>query len=244
MATKPSKKRITTKAVQAIQDKPVVLLNIEHKPEIDQDAAGDDGLNMRQRLFVQAITGPALGNATKAAEMAGYAANNRLSLKATACENLTKPYIQKAIAAEIGKKAASPEWAVNRAYFNATADMSAFLGVGEDGEPTFDWAKAAAAGAIGHVREWKEDGIDTGGGEGPSIIKRSFKLIDSQKALDTVLKLQGKLKDSKININNTVKVVFDIAGVMKKLMADPLAFDTASKLAERMREIDGLPSRN
>ena len=65
--------------------------------------------------------------------------------------------------------------------------MSEFMSVGDSGEPLIDWKAAAAAGAIGQIKEWKERIID--GGDGPSVINREFKLIDSQRALETVLKL-------------------------------------------------------
>lgn len=186
-------RRITAKAVQAVENKAAPLPKIEHKPDIDNDPADAEGLTIRQRLFVMAITGPDIANATAAAERAGYQADNRDSLKVTASRLLTYANVQRAIATELGKKASSPEWAENRAFYHARADMANFLSVDDTGEPRFDWAKAAASGAIGHVREYKEDGIDGDGG--PAVIKRSFKLIDPQKALETVLRLHGKLKD-------------------------------------------------
>jgi hypothetical protein len=48
------------------------------KPEDEGDAPWDeDWLTLKQRLFVKAFVGPAAGNATKAAEMAGYSDSNR-----------------------------------------------------------------------------------------------------------------------------------------------------------------------
>lgn len=240
------RKRITKKLVQATENLPVKdLPKVAIRPEVDDDDQVDDGLTIRQRLFVEALAGPARGNATKAAEMAGYNASNRNSLCATASENLRKPMIQRALAHALAKLSASPEWAINQAFYNARVSMADFLVVGDDGQPVFDWKKAAASGAIGQIREYKEDGIVTGDDEGPAVIKRSFKLIDSQKALDTVLKLHGVLVD-KSEVKVKADVAHSISEPMKKLMGDPVAFEAATQLADRLKALEPSPepSRN
>jgi phage terminase small subunit len=61
------------------------------------DNADDlENLSVKQRLFVDALLGPARGNGTLAAELSGYN-GNRVTLASIASENLTKPAIKAAI---------------------------------------------------------------------------------------------------------------------------------------------------
>lgn len=54
------------------------------------------GLTVKQRLFVEAYTGPARGNATEAARIAGYKGND-VTLAVVGSENLRKPQVCDAI---------------------------------------------------------------------------------------------------------------------------------------------------
>lgn len=54
------------------------------------------GLTVKQRLFVEAYTGPAQGNATEAARIAGYKGND-VTLAVVGSENLRKPQVCDAI---------------------------------------------------------------------------------------------------------------------------------------------------
>ena len=54
-------------------------------------------LTLKQQKFVEAYVGPANGNASKAAELAGYK-KNEATLRSVGAENLTKPAIIAAIA--------------------------------------------------------------------------------------------------------------------------------------------------
>lgn len=62
-------------------------------------------LTPKMQAFVDAYTGPARGNATEAARMAGYKGNDR-TLAAVGAENLTKPGILAAVraAAQVTQK--------------------------------------------------------------------------------------------------------------------------------------------
>jgi len=189
---KPKRTRITAKRVQAVENKPV-LPNVTFKPEIDEEPWGDDGLTTKQRLFVEAYIGPAGGNATRAAEMAGYSAENRLALAVTGSENLRKPNVQQALGLALSRKKMSPEWAKERLVYVASGSMTDFLRVDENGDTHLDFKRAAEAAAIGHIKEYYEDGID--GGDGPKIIKRKIKLHDPVPALMTLLKIFGLIID-------------------------------------------------
>lgn len=191
---KPKRKQIG-KEVARTEHLPPKIPNVTVKPEIDEDAWGEDGLTMRQRAFVAAIVGPAGGNATKAAEMAGYASENREALKTTASITLSKANVGKAIARALAKRNLTTEWTKERLADLASADMGNFVSVGPDGEPKLDFAKASAIGAIGQIKEYSEEGIKVEGSEA-QIIKRKIKLHDPNAALANMLKLFGLARDA------------------------------------------------
>lgn len=192
MAKKP--KKTTKKRVQAEAERPFELPTVKVAHEVDEDGWDDDGLTTRQRAFVEALVGPAGGNATKAAELAGYRSENRNALGVTASENLGKPNVQEAIGRALAKKKLTPEWAKDQLVDLCRASMSNFLKVDEKGIATLDFAKAAAMGAIGQIKEYYEEGIQTGDGEA-TIIKRKIKIHDRTSALGMLLKLHGLLND-------------------------------------------------
>lgn len=191
MAKKP--KKITRKRVQAVEGKPFIP-EINAKPEIDNDPTDDDGLTVRSRQFVAAITGAAAGNATKAADMAGYASNNRRSLEATASRLLRNVKVHQAICRALAKKNATPEWAKDRLIELASSTMANFLSIDDDGKPITDFRKAASAAAIGHIKEFQADVLPGSEGE-QEIIRCKIKVHDPTAALGMLLKLHGLLKD-------------------------------------------------
>lgn len=217
---KSKRVRITTKAVQETENLAPSIPTVVVKPEQDEDAWGDDGLTTRQRAFVDALVGPAGGNASKAAEMAGYASDNRKALCVTACRTLALANVQEALARRLAVRKNSPEWAVAGLIDIASASLANFITVGEDGKPIIDWEKAAVAGGLGQIREYKEEGFDSPS-DGPVVFKRTIKLHDRRAALETLLKLHGVLKD---RIEHTgkdggpIKTEFDLT----KLSADEL----------------------
>lgn len=193
------------------------LPNVEVKPEDDcEEDTDNDGLTIRRRMFVEAITGPATGNATKAARMAGYADSNSKSLGATAARLLGFVSIQKAIARTMASRRLDPQSVKIGIAEIATSDMSNFLRV-EDGQPVFDWNAAAAAGAIGQIKEWVDEGHDAG--DGPVIIKRKFKIHDRLRALELLAKINGLLKDQQLPDSQPAPY-FDTSGEMDASLAD------------------------
>lgn len=195
MAAKPNKKkrRVTAKVVRETEDKPFNLPNVDIKPEVDEDPWENDGLTFRHRRFVVAYIGPAAGNATKAAEMAGYACENRNSLGATGWEVLRNPKVAEAIAHAFAAQKMTPEWAKAGLVELASASMANFLSVDAEGKTHLDFRKAVHAAAIGQIKEYHEDGID--GADGPTIIKRRIKLHDRTPALVALLKIHGLLAE-------------------------------------------------
>lgn len=192
---KKTTKRTTTKKVQDIEEEEFKMPVAEIAHEVDDDDREDDGLTTKQRSFVAAITGPAAGNATKAAKMAGYRDDNYMSLAVTASDTLKLPNVQEAIALTFARKRMTPEWAQERLMEIASASMRNFVSVDDQGKLTVDWKKAAEHGAVGQIREIREKVVEHG--EKVEIIDRSFKLHDVVNALRTVLRLSGHLKDEK-----------------------------------------------
>lgn len=191
-----ARKRTSTKQVQATEDKPFTLPQVDVKPEIDDDEPCDplDGLNIRRRLFVEYITGEACGNATRAASLAGYSDSNVNALKVTACRLLTSPNVQRAIRDRLARTLLTQEKTREAIAAYAESSMDKFLSVDDKGDPKIDWEKAAACGAIAHVREIREEGI--GGSDGSvTVIKRTFKIRDPMPALALLAKMHGLVVD-------------------------------------------------
>lgn len=182
-----AKKRTTTKKVQGTELIPFVP-SVEVFPENDEGPFDNGGLSVRQRAFIAAIVGPAAGNATKAAEMAGYAAENRNALAVTASRLLGNANVQEGISHALAEKRATPEWALNQLIDLATSSMAKFVKFDVNGDMQIDWLKAAAAGAIGQIKEFEEIPTDYG-------VRRKIKIHDRAPALAILLKLHGKLID-------------------------------------------------
>lgn len=195
VAKRTNKKgKITTKRVQVMEETPYIPSHLDVKAEDDTEEDTDsDGLTFRRRAFVDAITGPAFGNATKAARIAGYSDSNRRVLENTASFLLGILGVQRAIRNRLADAQMGAEDTRRAIAAYASADMSAFVTVDEDGEPQIDWKKAAAAGHIGDVKEIREEGIK---GDGTfDVVKRTFKLRDPMPALALLAKMHGLVKD-------------------------------------------------
>lgn len=193
MAKQKRTKRTTTKKVQDTENLPAPTIpQVEVKPEVDEDGWGIDGLTIRQRLFVEAIVGPAAGNATKAAEMAGYKSDNRNALAVGAFDTLRIPNVQRAISHAMAKRLDSPEWVRNSLIDVAASSMANFVRVNENGSTELDFKTAASVGAMSQVRKYREKSIKVG--DGPAeIIDRSIEVHDRRAALETLAKLDGKM---------------------------------------------------
>lgn len=188
---KKTGKRITTKKVQASESKPFVLPTITPRADDDEGAFESDGLKTRWRLFVAAYVGPAGGNASLAAQMAGYPAENRNSLAATASRLLRNAKVSEAVGHAFAKVCDSPEWVRASIMDMARVTMAHFVNRNDKGELTLDAEAAEAAAAIGLIKEYQEEGIKTD--DGPEIIKRKIKIHDRVSVLALAAKLQGIL---------------------------------------------------
>lgn len=163
------------------------------KTGIEEEGWDKDGLTVRQRMFVAALVGPAGGNATNAGALVGYRSENRLALRATVSKILGYPHVQQAIAHALAAQRLTPEWAKLQLADMASASMANFATVDSEGRASLDFAKAAAMGAMGQIKEWSEEVINLPDG-GETILKRKLKLHDRTAALGMLLKFH-KLVD-------------------------------------------------
>lgn len=200
MAKKKPGKRITKKAVQDAERVPVPEITPSAEPE---DGAWDaDGLTVKRLMFAKAYVGEAGGNASKAAEMAGYRSDNRISLAVTAHKLLNDPHVSRAIAIRLATSLANMDGDALRGALSrlAHADLANFVTVDADGCPRLDFLKARDAAAIGQLREFKAEGIvDPAGGPlgGLRPFKVSIKTHDPKPAIELLAKMAGLLIDRK-----------------------------------------------
>jgi hypothetical protein len=225
-------KPITTKAVQSTEGLPPPtppkdLPPVTIAPEPDEDPWGDDGLTHKQRLFCIAYVGTAAGNATKAAKLAGYRDDNYESLRQQGHENLTKPNCQRAIARLVAQKLGSAEWVRAGITEIANANIATCL----DDQGRVDLVKALHSGAMGAIKEIKQEGFTTG--EGLEISKVTLKMYDRLRALELNAKLNGQLVEK----HHVTGTVHNVSPVMGGVLADPAAFAAAKQLRDRAKVV-------
>ena len=83
-------------------------------------------MTLKQELFVEAYIGPANGNATKAAKIAGYKGNDH-TLEVIGAENLRKPEIASRVRARVEQAAMSADEVLAELSAIARADWREFL---------------------------------------------------------------------------------------------------------------------
>lgn len=151
-----------------------------------------DGLSLRRRAFVEALIGPASGNATEAAQMAGYSPTNRRAAQVMGFNLLSNPIIQEAISHAFAKRRLTPEWAKQQLIDMAQSSMANFITIDADGKSRLDMAKAAANGALGQIKEYYEEPDPK---DPTKIISRKIKVHDRMSAISLLLKFHGLIKD-------------------------------------------------
>jgi hypothetical protein len=215
-----------------------IIPDVTVTPEVDADPWEDDGLTGKQRMFVQAYVGPAAGNATRAAAMAGYRDDNRKSLEAVASKTLHKGNVQRAIARLVAAKLGSPDWVKAGIIEIANGNAADFLKPNAAGKLVPDLDKMAEAGALGLLREIKQEGIGDGEGE-ITVVKQTFRLYDRLRALELLAKINGQLTERHEH-SGSVMVTQDAQthAAMSKLMNDPEAMGAALLLADRLKTDD------
>lgn len=223
------RKNITERSVQETESKAPGDVALAFKPEDEPEGHGfgDDGLTERQRMFVAAYIGPAAGNASRAAKMAGYSDSNSHVLQNTASRLLGFVGVQRALARARADKLGGPEWTKAGIVEIADSNMAAFYKVNERGQKVLDMDAAYEAHAMGLVKEVHEEVIS--GGDGPvAVIKRRVKLYDRLAALQLLAKMHGMLVD---RVEDVTPAKPSPVG---RLLTNPKAFRAARELAAAM----------
>ena len=158
------------------------------KPSKKAAQSPRDGLNGKQRLFVDAYLGAARGNATEAARQAGYADAN-----ARASDVLRHPAVKKEISRRLDEWAMESNEVIARISEQAAASLDDFITLDEVADPLtkktityprIDLAKAKAAGKLHLLKSLA-----------PTKWGWKFELHDSQAALALLARYHGLLVD-------------------------------------------------
>lgn len=185
----------TARKVQATEHLPPPRVpDVTVGPEPDDDPWDSEGMTVRQRLFVDSLLGPAGGNASRAAELAGYSAENRHGLAATASRLLTFVKVREAIARRLASANLTPDWVRQTAASLAASSMGTFLSLDENGQPKFNWREAERLGAFVQIRKYKEKGFESPGSS-VSIIERTIETHNPAPYLALLARLLGLVKD-------------------------------------------------
>jgi phage terminase small subunit len=143
-------------------------------------------------------------NATQAAIRAGY---SETSAGVIGCENLTKPYIQAAIADRrremMEKTGVTPERVIEELAKLGFANMQDFLKVTSDGDPHFDLSELTREQAAALAEVTVEDFKDGRGEDARDVRRIKFKLADKRSALVDIGKHMGMFKD-RTDVNLTI----------------------------------------
>lgn len=183
-------------------------------------------LTDRQQIFINEYL--KCWNATEAARRAGY----KGSLRSIGSENLTKPYI----AAEISRRLAEYSMGANEALAvmsdMARTDMGDYVTIA-GGVPVVDFEKAQRDGKLGLVKK-----IRYGRGT------LSFELYDRQRAVETMMRHHGLLKDGvTINLNVNIELVVQAWDELQASGIDPAeTFQELINLARSRRSDSGADS--
>lgn len=140
-----------------------------------------DGLNGKQRLFVDAYLGAARGNATEAARLAGY---TKATAAARASEILSNAKVKTEISKRLDEWAMQANEVVARISEQATASLDDFIRLDKKGQPSIDLVKAKAAGKLHLLKSLA-----------PTRWGWKFELHDSQAALALLARYHGLLVD-------------------------------------------------
>lgn len=204
---KKQRQRVSSKAIEK-EDARAFVPTLNHKAEEETEGWGRDGLTLRQRKFVKAYIGPAAGNGTKAAELAGYNSNNSECLKVTASRLLTYANVQRALSRAMARHKGGKAWTLRGLVEIASTTMADFITVDAQGVQRVDFAKAQNGAAIGAIKKLRLDP------EG-SIV--GLELYDRKAALDSLAKIHGTLID-RLEHSGSVKQTVDL----KNLTPDEL----------------------
>jgi phage terminase small subunit len=149
-------------------------------------------LTPKQAAFVGFYLGPAKGNATKAAEMAGYSKKTAYAIGA---ENLKKPQIADAIAERQEKLAAelelTQETIARELALIGFSNMLDYIRVSAEGDPYVDLSELTREQAAALTEATVDDYLEGRGDEAREVRRVRIKLGDKRHALMDLARLLG-----------------------------------------------------
>ena len=138
-----------------------------------------EGLTLKQTLFVLAYLGPANGNATQAARLAGYEQEG-IGLRVQGHDNLTNPNIRAAIDRYLEERIMTTDEILSRLADQARSGD--FVDQDADGQMVFDAAAAKRSGKLHVVKKIKRKTRRVLGGR-EIVTTEDLELYDAQAAL-------------------------------------------------------------
>jgi len=149
-------------------------------------------LTPKQAAFVGYYLGTAKGNATRAAELAGY---SKKTAGAIGAENLKKPHIAAAVAERQGKLQERLEITQERIADELAligfANMLDYIRISADGEPYIDLSELTREQAAALYETTVDDYLEGRGDDAREVRRVRIKLGDKRKALTDLAKLLG-----------------------------------------------------
>lgn len=228
-------KRQTTAAMQrSIADPTATKLFLGETPDDDVLV---EGLTVKEWKFVEAYLGPAFGDATQAAALAGYPDDNRYRLKAQGWALVNRPRVHSAIVMRMHEMFDDPSWTRNRLIQVAASSLANFLTLvpGEDGKPAaavVDLDKALQAGALGQLKKFDPE-------------SGAIETHNPVPALVALAKLQGLwVEKGEMKILGNLEHKVEIRPMMGKLLADPKKFEEAKRFRDEVLNDSNAPGTN
>lgn len=149
-------------------------------------------LTPKQAAFVGFYLGDAKGNATRAAELAGY---SKKTAGAIGAENLKKPQIAAAIAERQGelqeRLEVTQERIADELALIGFANMLDYIRISADGDPYIDLSELTREQAAALAETTVDDYLEGRGDEARQVRRVRVKLGDKRKALVDLAKLLG-----------------------------------------------------
>jgi phage terminase small subunit len=158
-------------------------------------------LTPKQAAFIGFYLGDARGNATRAAELAGYSKKTAYAIGA---ENLRKPQISEAIASRQGELAAELEVTQERIARELAllgfSNMLDYMSIGGRGEPFIDMSELTREQAAALTEATIEDYLEGRGDDAREVRRVRIKLADKRQSLTDLAKLLGLVEPKRTEI--------------------------------------------
>ncbi len=156
-------------------------------------------LTLRELAFVDAYVGPAEGNASKAAELAGYRSRSRAALRVMGCVILKRPDVRKAIADALYARGAHPRRVLGTLMRQMEGDIMDIATIDPQTKlVSIDLARAAwlkKTRIIKRLRVRTETTTDANSGATTTAQTVDVELYDAQAAAEKLARILGMVVD-------------------------------------------------